>query len=435
MTRPLASLRETRVGYEDGRMTPRDVLEQALERIAAREPVVRAFVHIDAPAARRAADLSTQRWREGRALGPLDGAIAAIKDIIETADMPTDCGSEIFSGRRTGRDADCVAALRAAGAVIIGKTVTTEFAIGRSGPTRNPHDRERTPGGSSSGSAAAVGDGMAHIALGTQTQGSVLRPASYCGAIGFKPQRGEIPLAGVHPLSISHDHVGVFARDPGDIADAFSVLSGQPTPAGARAPRRLVRLHLAGWNEVEAPHRAIFEAALDDLRARGVEIVDREISPALATFEAVLDRGIETSLEMVAYDMREPYTDYVARHPERIGPRIHDLVARSAGIADARYAGLIAARDEARRRVSSVLALENADGFVMPAASGPAPLGFEYTGSRTYLAYWSWLGLPAISLPVMQADGLPWGLQIAGGESASHEILSIAAWMMAEPAA
>ncbi|MBI2509299.1 MAG: amidase, partial [Betaproteobacteria bacterium] len=205
-----------------GRRTPREFLERCLEVIAAREKTVRAFVTLDLAGARKAADAATRRYKSGKPLSPVDGMPVAVKDIIATAGLPTQMGSPAFKGWQSGQDAACVAALRKGGAVVVGKTVTTEFAIGFSGPTTNPFDAARTPGGSSSGSAAAVGAGMVPVGLGTQTQASTLRPASYCGAVGFKPTIGLLHTGGIHPLSATCDHLGVIA---GTLEDAWRAAS------------------------------------------------------------------------------------------------------------------------------------------------------------------------------------------------------------------
>src|SRR5262245_15546524 len=217
--------------FREGRGTPRAFLEQCLAAVKRHEKSIQAFVTLDERAARKAADAATRRYKTGRPLSPVDGCPIAVKDIIATADMPTQMNSPIYKGWRSKIDAASVAALRQAGAVIVGKTVTTEFAIGRSGPTKNPWDTTRTPGGSSSGSAAAVACGMVPAALGTQTQGSVLRPAAYCGVVGFKPTHGALHTGGIHLLSQTSDHLGVIAASVEDawiVASQISVGTASP---------------------------------------------------------------------------------------------------------------------------------------------------------------------------------------------------------------
>jgi len=445
-SRGMVSFQEARRKILDGEDSPREFLERCLETIEAREPVVKAFVTLDLEGARAAADAATARYRAGRPLSYLDGCPIGIKDIIETRDLPTGFGSRAFSGTRTTRDAACVQALKNAGAVIVGKTVTTEFAIGYSGPTTNPHDPTRTPGGSSSGSAAAVGAGMLPVALGTQTQGSMLRPASYCGAVGFKGTLGALPMGGIHPLSASHDHLGVFGAT---LADAWSVASwlsagfgspnnltlsgaGEAPPAPVK-PKRLVRLYTSGWEkETDEATKAAFEELLGRLRAAGVEIVDRTTEPVLAELETQLDAGIQGSLDMVAYEMRWPYLGYVEQHGDAIGERIRGLMKRSLELSAADYDALLAKRDAGREATRTALRTVGADGFVTLAASGPAPVGLQYTGSRTFLVYWSWLGFPAFSLPLISVGELPLGLQVMHLDHRDGDLCALANWLVRE---
>lgn len=432
--------RSARDAFREGKTTPRAFLEHCIERIEALEPTVKAFKHLDLESARLAADEATARYAAGRALSPLDGCPVGIKDIIETKDMPTGCGSPAFEGARTGRDAACVQALRQAGAVIVGKTVTTEFAIGFSGETTNPHDPKRTPGGSSSGSAAAVGAGMLPLSLGTQTNGSVLRPASYNGVYGYKGTFGLLPIAGVHPVSISHDHLGVFANNLDDVWAAVSVMSelaGNPGYPGVQGisgrapdevkPRRLVRLFLKGWDEVEPGSQEAFDGAVDRLRGAGVEVIDRNTDPRVAELERQLDRDVGDSADIVAYDMRWPFTGYIEAHGDLIGKRIHEKVARAAELTNRDYAELLERRQAGRDAMARLLDDLGADGCIMPAASDPAPVGFEYTGSRTYLVYASWLGFPALSMPALEAEGLPWGMQVMGRPEQDASLCALSA--------
>src|SRR6267378_3261782 len=262
--------------FREGRATPRTFLELCLGAVKRHEKSIQAFVTLDERAARKAADAATRRYKAGRPLSPVDGCPIAVKDIIATADMPTQMNSPIYKGWRPRSDAASVAALRRAGAVIVGKTVTTEFAIGRSGPTKNPWDRTRTPGGSSSGSAAAVACGMVPAALGTQTQGSVLRPAAYCGVVGFKPTHGALHTGGIHLLSATSDHLGVIAAT---VEDAWLVASqislGAASPGvgfltdrddespSPQEPRKLIRLFTRGWTETDAATRTAFDGVID----------------------------------------------------------------------------------------------------------------------------------------------------------------------------
>jgi Asp-tRNA(Asn)/Glu-tRNA(Gln) amidotransferase A subunit family amidase len=424
-----------------GSRTPREFLERCLDIIAARDRTVKAFVTLNAAGARKAADAASKRYKQGKPLSPVDGMPVAIKDIIATADMPTQMNCPAFKGWQSGQDAACVAALRKGGAVIIGKTVTTEFAIGYSGPTTNPFDPERTPGGSSSGSAAAVGAGMVPAGLGTQTQASTLRPASYCGAVGFKPTIGALHTGGIHPLSATCDHLGILA---GTLEDAWRVAShislaigspGHPFLSGAaadpsvpRKPRKLIRLYTRGWAELDSDTEDAFNETVAALQFAGVMIASRDTDPAVARLEAALDEGVDGALAIVAYEMKWPYEDYIARFGKAIGERIHGLIGRARKMSAEDYENLL----EHRRRVRHLVheTAGGADGFITLAASGPAILGHEYTGSRTFLVYGSWLGLPAFSLPLLQVNGLPLGIQLIGTPGADGALCATANWFM-----
>lgn len=423
--------------FVGGRRTPRDLLEQCIDVIAARDATVKAFVTLNIADARRSADAATARYRSGTPLSPVDGCPVAIKDIIATADMPTQMNSAVFEGWQPSRDAACVAALRRGGAVILGKTVTTEFAMGRSGPTTNPFDPARTPGGSSSGSAAAVGAGMVPAALATQTQGSILRPASYCGAIGFKPTTGTLDTSGIHPLSSTCDHLGVIAASLEDAwrvarflegAGPSTALGPGPELPAPIKPRKLIRLYTRGWAELDDRTRAAFDSLVASLETRGVAIASRDSDPGIARLEQDLDAGLPGSIAIVAYEMKRPYEQYIERFGELIGPRIHELIDSARAMTPADYESLLANR----RRMQGVVQrhLEGCDGFVTLAASGPAPPGLEHTGSRTFQSYGSWLGLPAFSLPLMEVEGLPVGLQLLGPMGADDGLCAVANWLM-----
>ena len=424
--------------FKSGRQTPRDLLERCIATHDQRESVVRAFVSTDFTAARAAADAATLRYREGRPLSAVDGCPVGIKDIMATADLPTQMGSPAFKGWQAGHDAACVHALRQGGAVIFGKTVTTEFAVGFSGPTTNPFDPSRTPGGSSSGSAAAVGAGMLPAALGTQTQGSTLRPASYCGAWGFKPTLHALHLGGVHPLSTTADHLGVIAASLDDtwrIASQISLAAGSPgygfmQGAGklpeARKPRRLIRLYTRGWGEIDDPTKQAFETAVEHLRAAGVIIVGRDDDARIAAFEDALEADVDGALDIVAYEMKWPYEGYLRRYGDLIGKRIHGLIARAATMTPADYTALLTKRRAIQSQCRTLAAELDAEAYVTLAASGPAIEGLEFSGSRTFVVYGSWLGFPAFSLPVLQVHGMPVGLQLLGLGDRDGELCAVA---------
>jgi Asp-tRNA(Asn)/Glu-tRNA(Gln) amidotransferase A subunit family amidase len=428
--------------FRDGRTTPRHFLERCLEAISRHERVIKAFVTLDARGARKAADAATKRYKLGRTLSPVDGCPVAIKDIIATADMPTQMNSPIYKNWRPKADAACVMALRQGGAIIVGKTVTTEFAIGRSGATRNPHDTARTPGGSSSGSAAAVACGMVPAALGTQTQGSVLRPAAYCGVVGFKPSHGVLHTGGIHLLSPTSDHLGVIAASVEDawlIASQISLGATSPgvglmSGAGENAietyqPRKLIRLFTRGWTETDDESRSRFGAFIDRLKALGVDVTSREEDAEAADLEQQFEQGLDGHVDLIAYEMRWPFESYVTRYgPEKVSPRIRELLDRARSLTPRDYEARLATRERLQRAAAAVLG--RCDGFVTLSCSGPAPRGLAQTGSRTFPSYGSWLGLPAFSLPLLEVAGLPVGVQLLGRAGGDSALCAIAHWMV-----
>ncbi len=317
--------------------------------------------------------------------------------------------------------------------------MTTAFASGETNEARNPLDLTRTPGGSSSGSAAAVGAGMVPAALGTQTQGSALRPASYCGAVGFKPTHGALTMQGVHPISLTHDHLGVIAgtlADTWTVASHIAVASGSPGSAGlhgasatlpvARIPRKLLVMHMPAWeSEVDAATRAAFESLLQRLREHDVELLTRRDNADLAALEdAFFGAFIDRSADITSFEMKWPYEQYIARHNELVEKRNRQRIARAREITPAYYAELMAEKARMKERVQVVM--NGFDAILTLSASGPAPVGHSHTGSRSYQLFASFLGLPAFSLPVMSSGGLPVGAQLIGGAGQDGELCALA---------
>ena len=435
--RPFAALRS---GFLDGSDSPRDFLERCLEVVDAREPQLQAFVVLDVDRARRVADDATARYRAGAPWSRLDGCPVGVKDIIETEDMPTQMGSPHFEGWRSGRDAACVLALRQAGAIILGKTHTTEFACGGSAPSTNPHDPARTPGGSSSGSAAAVGAGAIPVGLGTQTAGSILRPAAYCGAYGYKPSHGILPTAGIHPISRTLDHLGSITGSLADgwaaarvMADSFGGNAWAPRLPGsaklptARKPVRLAMLETEGWPETDAATRGAIGQLADWLRGWEVEILTRETDPLVGALETELVGANAVNLALMTHEMRYPMLVYRQRDETRLGDRIREYLADGDGMSVDDYVRAL----EARRRLREAWArlAERADAAVTLASSGPAPIGLEETGSRAFLSPASVAGHPALSLPLLSVDGLPQGVQLIGYPGRDHDLFAAARWL------
>ncbi len=434
--RPFAAARRT---FQSGEDSPRAFLERCIEVIEARDRDIKAFTVLGLDAARAAADAATERYKNGEPLSLLDGCPVAVKDIIDTADFLTEMNSAIHKGRQPAADAACVAALKRGGAIILGKTVTTEFACGISGPTINPHDPERTPGGSSSGSGASVGAGMTPVALGTQTAGSVLRPASFCGAYAIKPSIGATNLGGVSPVCPTRDHLGVLAGSLEDtwvtahyISHAAGPAAGQPALSGtpelpkAQKPLRLGILHFEGWKECDDATRAAFEETIKILSDQGVEIIRPDSNQSLAAIDQVAIEAERPGRDIMCYEMLWPFLAYRDQGYE-LSATILGYVENGETISPAQYRDALEARDLMRMQVGAYSA--DVDAFISPASSGSALLGFDFTGTRTFQAPWSILGFPSLTLPHMNVDEMPFGLQVMGFGNGDGDLAAISHWI------
>jgi Asp-tRNA(Asn)/Glu-tRNA(Gln) amidotransferase A subunit family amidase len=347
-----------------------------------------------------------------------------IKDIIETIDMPTQNGSPLFEGFRSERDAASVAALREAGAVIIGKTVTTEFAATEPRGTRNPWDPARTPGGSSSGSAAAVAVGAISVGLGTQVLGSILRPASFCGCFGFKPTVGAINRGGsydglsqsVHgPLAASLPEAWQVAYEIAQRAGGdpgFPGLYGPAAPPAPAKPRKLAVLETEGWSVATPAARQALDGAAAKLRAAGIAIATRRDHEQVAAVETAIHEGRELSVAINAWESRWPINTYRARDPGKLSKAMLDRGRQAEAMTLEDYRRDIADRDR-RRAIYHALA-DEFDACITLSAPGAAPLGLGSTGNPIFAVPGSMLGVPALSLPVLDDGGLPLGLQLLG---------------------
>ncbi len=370
--------------------------------------------------------------------GPLAGIPVAIKDIIATHDMPTTNGSPIYRDHVPAADAWVVERLRNLGATIFGKTVSTEFAWRHPGPTVNPWNVAHTPGGSSSGSAAAVAAGLVPLALGSQTLGSVIRPAAFNGVVGFKPSFGAIPRVGVHPLSPSLDHVGFFARRVDDVALALSLLAGtndgdihgRPLPSFeididegviAMDKPRLAIVRFAKWERAEPEQQALFGAVIDKLRSAGAVLEVLELS----ALDAVNWTAINTIMLSEATVI---FSDLIARYPDRVSDVLKSHVESGKGKSAMDY--LIAKAVQEERRAALDTELEGFDAVLTLPAFGEAPQGLHWTGDAEYCAPWTFLGAPAVSLPAgFGRNGLPLGIQIAGRYREDVRVLRAAKWV------
>jgi Asp-tRNA(Asn)/Glu-tRNA(Gln) amidotransferase A subunit family amidase len=402
-----------------------DVVRASLERIAAVEDDLHAWAHVDpelALAQARALDRLPAAER-----GPLHGVPVGVKDIVDTADQPTAHGSAIYAGHVPTRDAVVVERLRAAGAVIVGKTVTTEFALFHPGPTRNPHDLDRTPGGSSSGSAAAVAAGCVPLAIGTQTAGSVVRPASFCGIVGVKPTFGAVPTAGVKPCSHTLDTVGVLTRDVEDAGVALGVLAAQPEAFRPVLPPRRLRLGFVRtpeWEQLPPEVRGAIEDAVERVgeEADLVEVaLPREFAGLVDAQRTVM--GVEAA-RLLAPELRD--------HPELLSGQLRSYLDEGAALADGYDAAL-----ELGVRCRGLLdeVLDGVDAAIAPAVLGEAP-PLDTTGDPLLCRAWTLLGTPAIAVPGLRGPhGLPLGLQVVAPPHRDAVALGAAGWLSRELAA
>ncbi|BBK32501.1 Asp-tRNA(Asn)/Glu-tRNA(Gln) amidotransferase A subunit family amidase [Stella humosa] len=427
--------------FRDGSDSPRAYLERCLETHDVREAEVRAFVVINREGARRAADAATVRYAAGRPLGPLDGMPLGVKDLYETEDMPTGMGSPIYAGWESHRDAASVYALRRqAGVVVLGKTTTTEFGFSHPGPTTNPFDPARTPGGSSSGSAAAVGARMVPVAFGSQLMGSVIRPASYCGNWGYKPTYGALNRGGGHS-SLSQSHLGLHA---GSLADAWAVAfetsrlaGGDPGYPGiygagamlppAQRPRVLARLDGPGWAIADAAAQAALDDYVDRLRAAGVTVLSRADHPGVAALEEALLPCSENSMTIIGWELKWPLAAYREKGEGLLSQSIADRLEGWEKITIEEYRRAVEIRNEMRRRLAALRpAIE---GFVGLPAPGVAPIGLASTGNPICNVPSSTLGAPVFTVPLLALDGMPLGVQIMGYPDGDEATCAIARWM------
>ena len=384
------------------------LVRRCLARIAEREPVVQAWEALDA----EAAIAEARRIDALRDRPPLYGLPIGVKDLIDTADLPTAYGSPIHRGHQPSHDAESVRRLREAGAIVLGKTVTTEFAVYSPGKTRNPHDPSRTPGGSSSGSAAAVADGMVPAALGSQTAGSVIRPASYCGVMGFKPSFGLLPLEGVHPLAPSLDTLGLFVRALDDIPLLVSVLAASPLQIRPARPR-LGFCRTEAWAHAAPETQTAVEQAAKALGARDVDTG--------ASFAGLIDAQIA----IMGAEAAETLGD---EPEERLSPKLREFLRAGAKVTPNRLAAAREQAERCRREIDATF--EQVDVLLTPAAVGEAPEGLGATGDPIFCRIWTLLGVPCLSLPVLKGPaGLPIGLQIVGRRGRDAELLAAAAWI------
>lgn len=399
-----------------GEVTCSQVAQACIDRVNARESIVGAWAHFDPNEVLEQA----RKLDEAPVRGPLHGVPVGVKDVIDTFDMPTEMGSPIYRGYRPAADASCVALLRAAGALIFGKTVTCEFAGVTAGPTTNPHDASRTPGGSSSGSGAAVADYMVSLALGTQTGGSVQRPSSYCGIVGYKPTYGLINPAGVKPAAESLDTVGLMARTVEDIALAVRALTNAAEvawlPAEAKVRVGLCRTY--AWNTAEESTKNALIDSATRLRANGSSVQDVDLSASL--------EELSTTREIINdYERARAMAHEWQHQPNSISDGLARSIRR--GLATTASSYIVALRHLERCRRMLLPLFEKFDVLMAPTVAGEAPVGLSFTGDHRFQSIWTQLRTPTVNLPTHAGpNGMPVGIQLVGAPYADNDLLAIA---------
>lgn len=414
------SIVQAHANMRAGKLTAVQLAEACLARVAAREPEVRAWVHVNADevlAQARACDGEARR-------SPLHGIPVGIKDIIDVANLPAEYGSPIYAGHRAQTDAACVAALRKAGAIIMGKTVTTEFAMRHPNKTRNPLNLAHTPGGSSSGSAAGVADFMMPLGLGTQTGGSVLRPSSYCGVVGFKPSFCIINRAGVKPNSESLDTVGLIARSVEDIALSLPVVTECAAPAVAAVSKpRIAFCRTPQWKSAGPATVAAIEAAATAFARAGANVADYQLPPAFDAMAAA--HGVIND-----YEAYRALSHELRTAPDKISASLQPRIPRWAACTVEMYANAQQTVADCRRLLRDIF--RDYDVLLVPSAPGEAPVTLNSTGEATFNAIWTALHVPAITLPAGKGPaGLPVGVQLVGAYGADYALLACAQWAQA----
>ncbi len=419
----------------NGKMLSQDLVSDCLDRISGLEPSVQAWAFLDRDRALEQAKAADAQHKESKGTGPLHGVPVGLKDIIDTAGMPTENGSKAFEGRQPAEDAACVTALRRAGAVILGKTVTTELATHVPSRTRNPVNPEHTPGGSSSGSAAAVAAGMVPVAVGTQTGGSVIRPAAYCGVVGFKPTFGVIPRTGVLTQSSTLDTIGVFGRTVEDVALAADALQGYDARDAAclstSRPRifdtatqawplpslfAFVKTH--AWDGADAVMREAFGELVEELGGQIIEV----------TMDSATERGVAAARTVQDVEMAANYGALLDRSPGQVSEDLAVRIEAGRKINGVDYLAALNAREQFYASATEIFT--DYGTILTPAALGPAPKNLATTGNPVCCAFWTYLGVPAVTLPLLEADGMPIGVQLVGPRRDDGRLLRNARWLV-----
>ena len=421
----------------NGQVTAVQLVQAALDAIDQNEASLKAWVWIDREGALAQAAALDLHHRNGRPLAALHGIPVGLKDIVDTADMPTECGSIALAGRQPDRDAALVSSLRDAGAVIIGKTVTTAFAFMQPSVTRNPHNYDYSPGGSSAGSAAAVAAGHLPLAVGSQTNGSVIRPASFCGTVGLKPTEGMISRAGVLQTSQTLDQMGAFANSLEDVALICDVMAKNDRPAGATPGQGRQQLHAASrQTPAIAPKFVQVEMPYSDQLADDARSAFHKLTARLGVDVAVIDA--RTTLEDIVavhntihhYEIARELADIRESHPHSFNDKVAKTLADGARISDQRYAAALAMRQQAIQIIDRWF--DDYDVILAPSAAGEAPpFDDGHTGNPIFSTVWTLYGGPCLTLPLLaSAKGLPLGVQLIGRRGSDADLLKAGRWIL-----
>ena len=398
-------------------ITAEQMARACLARIEEREAAVGAWIHVDADAVLAQA----RQLDAGPVRGPLHGLPLGVKDLIDTADMPTAYGSPVYAGHRPRADAACVALARAAGALVLGKTVTTEFAWFHPGKTANPHNPSHTPGGSSSGSAAAVADFMVPLAYGTQTAGSIIRPASYCGIVGYKPTHGTLPRAGIKPLSDSLDTLGTLTRTVADAAMFVAAVSGRDLVTRPLAqPPRIGLCRTPEWNAAQPETVAALESTAAALARAGAKLKEISLPQDFA-------RVTQAQMDIMNYESYAALASERLQHHQALSDKLKQLLENARQCDAPRYDAAQALVASCGRQLEDLFA--EVDVLLAPSAPGEAPAGLAATGDPIFCRMWTALHVPAINLPcALGPRGLPVGVQIIGRRGDDARALAVAEW-------
>ena len=410
---------EAAVRMASGELTSVQLVESCLERIQAREGEVGAWAHLDEDMALNAARVADATEPKS----PFHGIPFGVKDIIDTADLPTECGTPIRAGRRPTEDAACVARMKAAGAVMMGKTVTTEYALYHPGKTRNPLNLAHTPGGSSSGSAAAVADSMVPVAFGSQTSGSLIRPAAFCGICAFKPTRGITDISGMLQLEPDFDTLGYMGRNFDDLATFFAIVhdhTPRSLPDGIGRKPRFGLCRTPMWPHAEQASIDAVEEAAEQLRSIGADVQEVRLPPS---FDGLLETHASILKAALTRSLREDYR----HHQDRMSPVLREMIEAGFAVPKDQEKALRSHAGKCRAAINH--AFGDRDAFLCPSVVGEAPKGISATGSPVFQAMWTLLNVPIAGIPgAVGPAGLPVGIQFVGRRGDDETILRLGKW-------